>query len=67
VELYGIDRAARNYLPTVARRLGLRPYELLCRMSPRLPRVAVEAGEPLARVEAGSFRTTAVRAAPDVP
>ena len=67
VELYGADRSARNYLPTVARRVGLRPYELLCRMSPRVPRIAVEAGEPLARVDRGSFRATAVRAAPDMP
>ena len=66
VELYGADPAARNFLPTVAARTGLRPYELLCRMNPRIPRVAVEAATPLGRVEQATFRL-AVRAAPDVP
>jgi alanine racemase len=66
VELYGTDRTARNYLPTIARRLGMRSYELLCRLNPRIPRVAVEAAAPLGRVDQGTFRL-AVRAAPDMP
>lgn len=66
VELYGTDRTARNYLPTIARRLGIRSYELLCRLNPRIPRVAVEAAAPLGRVDQGAFRL-AVRAAPDMP
>ena len=66
VELYGTDRAARNYLPAIAERTGLRPYELLCRLSPRIPRVAVEAAAPVARVEQAAPRMAA-RAAPDVP
>jgi hypothetical protein len=44
----------------------MRSYELLCRLNPRIPRVAVEAAAPLGRVEQGAFRL-AVRAAPDVP
>jgi alanine racemase len=66
VELYGTDRRARNYLPAVAERVGLRPYELLCRLNPRIPRVAVEAARPVGRVERPSVRA-AVRAAPDAP
>jgi alanine racemase len=66
VELYGTDRRARNYLPSVAERVGLRPYELLCRLNPRIPRVAVEAAQPVGRVERPSVRA-AVRAAPDAP
>ena len=66
VELYGTDRAARNYLPSVAERVGMRPYELLCRLNPRIPRMVVEAAAPLGRVEQAAFRL-AVRAAPDVP
>jgi alanine racemase len=66
VELYGTDRAARNFLPAIAERTGLRPYELLCRLSPRIPRVAVEAAAPVARVEQAAPRMAA-RAAPDVP
>ena len=66
VELYGTDRAGRNYLPSVAERVGMRPYELLCRLNPRIPRMVVEAAAPLGRVEQAAFRL-AVRAAPDVP
>ena len=66
VELYGTDRAARNYLPTVAERVGVRPYELLCRLNARIPRVAVESAAPLGRVDGTEFRV-AVRAAPDLP
>lgn len=66
VELYGSDRGARNFLPTIADRMGIRPYELLCRLNPRIPRVAVEAAGPLARVDQAAMRV-AVRAAPDAP
>lgn len=66
VELYGTDRSARNYLPAIAERVGMRPYELLCRMNPRIPRVAVESAQPVARVDRGTFRA-AVRAAPEMP
>ena len=66
VELYGTDRSARTYLPAIAERVGLRPYELLCRMNPRIPRIAVESSQPVARVDRGTFRA-AVRAAPEMP
>jgi uncharacterized protein YidB (DUF937 family) len=66
IELYGTDPTARNYLPSVAERTGIRPYELLCRLNPRIPRVAVEAAEPIGRVEQSAPRM-AVRAAPDAP
>ena len=66
VELYGTDRSARNYLPRIAERIGMRPYELLCRLNPRITRVAVEAAAPIGRVEQAASRL-AVRAAPDVP
>lgn len=66
VELYGTDRAARNYLPTIAERVGMRPYELLCKLNPRIPRVAVEAAAPLGRLEQAPFRL-AVRASIDLP
>jgi|LauGreDrversion4_2_1035121.scaffolds.fasta_scaffold04352_7 alanine racemase len=66
VELYGTDRASRNYLPAVAERVGVRPYELLCRMNPRIPRVAVESAQPVGRVDR-ALPHAAVRAAPEVP
>ena len=55
VEVIGSDRTAPNHLPTVARRGGTIAHELLCRISPRLPRhyIAVEqapARETLAAV-----------------
>jgi alanine racemase len=66
VELYGADRSARNYLPRIAARVGMRSYELLCRLNPRIARQAVEAAAPIGRVEQATFRL-AVRAAPDMP
>ncbi len=66
VELYGTDRGARNYMPTIADRVGIRPYELLCRLNPRITRVAMESTEPIGRLEQAAMRS-AVRAAPDAP
>jgi len=66
VELYGTDRASRNYLPAVAECVGVRPYELLCRMNPRIPRVAVESAQPVGRVDR-ALPHAAVRAAPEAP
>lgn len=37
-ELYGRDSTARNYLPQISRGCTTHPYELLCRLSPRIPR-----------------------------
>ncbi len=37
-EVYGRDRAARNYLPRIARACATHSYELLCRLNPRIPR-----------------------------
>lgn len=66
VELYGTERAARNYLPVVADRVGVRAYELLCRLNPRIPRIAVEAAQPVGRVDR-LVPHAAVRAAPELP
>ncbi|TVQ61204.1 MAG: alanine racemase [Phycisphaerales bacterium] len=38
VELVGVDREAPTHLPSLARAAGTSTHELLCRMSPRLPR-----------------------------
>ncbi len=37
-ELYGSQPSARNFLPRVAEAVGAHAYELLCRLSPRIPR-----------------------------
>lgn len=39
VELAGMDRAAANYLPTVAQAAGSIAHEFLCRIGPRVERV----------------------------
>lgn len=65
VELYGTDPSARNYPPVIAQRTGLRVYELLCRINPRIPRVAAAEGSTV-RIEPSAARPAAVRAAPDV-
>lgn len=41
VEVYGSDPAEANFLPAVAEASGTHPYDLLCRISPRIPRVHV--------------------------
>jgi alanine racemase len=41
VEVYGSDPSAANFLPAVAEASGTHPYDLLCRISPRVPRVHV--------------------------
>lgn len=52
-ELYGSQPSARNFLPCIANAVGARPYELLCRLSPRIPRrylgesIGVGAGESM--------------------
>lgn len=65
VELYGADPAARNFPGQIAQRVGVRVYELLCRLGPRIPRVVV-AQEAPARLEPMAVRPAAVRAAPDM-
>ncbi|MSR29008.1 MAG: alanine racemase [Phycisphaerales bacterium] len=37
-ELYGSDRARSNFIPKLAAAVGAHPYELLCRLHPRIPR-----------------------------
>ncbi len=59
VEIIGADRGAATHLPTVARRAGTISHELLCRLSPRLPRkYVVSAGAPEPGPSAGQQRTT---------
>lgn len=45
IEVYGNRRDAPNHIPTLAKQAGTITHELLCRLSPRVPRVyvAVEA------------------------
>lgn len=68
VELYGTDPAARNYPPTIAHKVGVRVYELFCRINPRIPRVIASGESATARIEPklAATRPVAVRAAPDV-
>lgn len=53
-ELYGSQPSARNFLPRVAEAVGAHAYELLCRLSPRIPRQYV--GESTATINADSLR-----------
>ncbi len=53
-ELYGADRSARNFLPRIAEAVGAHPYELLCRMSPKIPRRYV--GEASGTASSDSLR-----------
>ena len=39
VELISPDREAPNHLVTLARAAETTPYELMCRLNPRVPRV----------------------------
>ena len=41
VEVYGADPRRPNYLPALARAVGTHPYDLLCRLHPRIPRVVI--------------------------
>ncbi len=67
VELYGADPTARNFPAAIAQRVGVRVYELLCRINPRIPRVALAGQDATARLDANvAARPAAVRAAPDV-
>lgn len=49
VEVIGSDRTAPNHLPVVAQRGGTIAHELLCRISPRLPRHYIAVEHPQAR------------------
>lgn len=49
VEIIGSDRTAPNHLPTVAQHGGTIAHELLCRISPRLPRHYIAVEQPQAR------------------
>lgn len=40
-QLYGADRSRPNYLPRIAETVGAHPYELLCRLSSRIPRTYI--------------------------
>ncbi len=55
VEVYGTDRSAPTHVRRVAELAGIRPYELFCRLSPRIPRshMASRDGD-LARLESGA-------------
>ncbi|MSR70182.1 MAG: alanine racemase [Phycisphaerales bacterium] len=53
-EIYGRDRAARNYLPRIANACATHPYELLCRLNPRIPRNYV--GEAVMAKSASALR-----------
>ncbi len=66
VELYGTEPGAPNFPLTIAGRAGVRVYELLCRINPRIPRVLATAQLPAARLDQAPARPLAVRAAPDV-
>ncbi len=58
VEIIGADRRAPNHLPTLARSAGTISHELLCRLSPRTPRVyrAVDRAVERAEKPAGTPR-----------
>lgn len=54
VEVYGVDRSAPTHVARVAELARIRPYELFCRLSPRIPRTHVaQATGDLARIERG--------------
>lgn len=38
-QLFGNDRARPNFLPRLAEAVGAHPYELLCRLNSRIPRI----------------------------
>lgn len=46
VEVVGNDRTAPNHLPTLAHQAGTISHELLCRLSPRLPRQYIAVEQP---------------------
>lgn len=52
VEVIGNDPTAPNHLPTVAKRGGTIAHELLCRISPRLPRQYIAVEQPARRAAA---------------
>ncbi len=53
-EVYGRDRAARNYLPRIAQACATHPYELLCRLNPRIARNYL--GEAILPKSVSAFR-----------
>lgn len=66
IELYGTDPGAPNFPATIAERVGVRVYELLCRINPRIPRVVESQQQtPTARLDQAPARPMAVRAMPD--
>lgn len=54
VEVIGLDVGAPTHLPTVARAAGTISHELLCRMSPRVPRRYVSDGASSSRETNGA-------------
>jgi len=46
-EIYGNNRSALNHLPTLAKQAGTITHEMLCRMSPRLPRQYLSVEQPV--------------------
>lgn len=54
VEVIGNDKSAPNHLPVVARRGGTISHELLCRISPRLPRQYIAVEQPARREAAAA-------------
>lgn len=72
VDLICPDREAPNHLVSLARAAGTNPYEMLCRLHPRVPRrythasatievEAATAAKATARVRAGDARATVAR------
>jgi alanine racemase len=45
VEIVSPDAGAPNHLPRLARRSGMIPHEMLCRIHPKIPRIYVVDGE----------------------
>lgn len=67
VELYGTDPAAPNFPARIAQRVGLRVYELLCRINPRIPRAVASSQVAATPFEPAIPRAAAVRATPGHP
>ena len=72
VEVLGDDRAASNFLPTVAHTAGTITHELLCRLSPRVTRrhhrtVADARGPKVVGLDAPSSAMRPVAVAPAAP
>ncbi len=54
-EVYGNDRTAPNHVPVLAKQAGTITHELLCRMSPRLPRQYLAVEQPIRTAITGAI------------